>query len=108
MLRARQPAAPLACQPPRESSLERDLVVDRAWRPATGATAVLVVVAAAGAGSLAAAVEQRQLAAELAQHHLGGVAVLPRLVLPLASLELALEVDLRALAQVLLGDPAEV
>src|SRR5262249_16939279 len=62
----------------------------------------------AGVDPAAGAVEQRQLAAEVLQHHLGGVALDPLLVGPLAGLQRALEVDLRALLQILLGDAAEV
>src|SRR4029077_9924990 len=65
------------------------------------------ITAASGAGA-ARAVEQGQLAAEALQHHLGRVAVLARLVLPFARLQLALDVNLRALLEILLGDPAQI
>ena len=41
------------------------------------------------------------------QHDLGGVAVIAVAVLPFAGLELAFEIDLGALAQILLGDLAQ-
>src|SRR4030095_3507765 len=40
-------------------------------------------------------------------HHLGAVTLLARLVLPLACLQLALEIDRAPLGQVLLGDLAQ-
>src|SRR5688572_29626458 len=43
---------------------------------------------------VAGAVEERQLTAEALQDDLGGVLVLPALVLPLAGLQLALDVNL--------------
>jgi alkylation response protein AidB-like acyl-CoA dehydrogenase len=55
------------------------------------------------AGALAAAVKHGELATELLQHHLGGGSFLPRLVLELARLQRALDVDLRAFAQIVLG-----
>ena len=58
--------------------------------------------------ALAGAVEKRELAAKALQHHFGRVAVLARLVLPFARLQRALEVNLRALFQILLGDAAEI
>src|SRR4051795_11774355 len=45
---------------------------------------------------------------QMRQHHLRGVALLPALVGPLAGLELALDVDRAALAQVALGDVRQV
>src|SRR6056297_1067939 len=62
---------------------------------------------AAAAAAVGAAVEHGQLAAIGAQHDLGAVAVLTGLVLPFARLELALDIDLGALAQVLLGHARE-
>src|ERR687893_139421 len=59
-------------------------------------------------GATAAAVEDRQLAAEALQHHLGAVLLLPLLVGPLARLQLALDIHLRALLQVMLGHPRQV
>src|SRR5690606_8912564 len=81
-------------------------------RTATALAAVIVIAAAAvviaalatAAPAFAAAAEQRQLAAELAQHDLGGIAVLARLVLPFAGFQRTLDIDRAALAQVLLGD----
>src|SRR5262245_46243910 len=67
----------------------------------------MVVVLHAHAGASAAAVEHGQRAVEALQHDFGGVAVLAVLALPLARLQLAFDVDLGALLQVLLGNPAE-
>ena len=58
--------------------------------------------------ALPAGVEHLQLAAEFLQHDLRRVAVVAGLVLPFAGLQLALDIDLRALLQVLLGDLGEV
>src|SRR3546814_11072794 len=49
-----------------------------------------------------------QIAAEALQHHLGGVLLDAVLVGPLAGLQGALDVDLGALAQILLGHLAEL
>src|SRR5262249_9139298 len=57
--------------------------------------------AVAGASST---IDPRQFAAKAAAHAPGRMAVLPRPRLPLAGLELALDIDLGALAQVFLGD----
>src|SRR5262249_33295656 len=51
--------------------------------------------------------EQNEFRIEDLQHDLGRVFVLARLVLPFARLQRTLEVDLRALAQVLFGDLGE-
>src|SRR3954464_2152007 len=61
-----------------------------------------------GPAALARAAQERELAAEAGQHHLRGVALLHALVGPLAGLELALDVDRAALAQVALGDVRQV
>src|SRR3954463_5377841 len=61
-----------------------------------------------GPTALARAAQERELAAEAGQHHLRGGALLPALVGPLAGLELALDVDRAALAQVALGDGRQV
>src|SRR3954471_19348332 len=61
-----------------------------------------------GPTALARAAQERELAAEAGQHHLRGGALLPALVGPLAGLELALDVDRAALAQVALGDVRQV
>ncbi len=53
-------------------------------------------------------VEQLQLAAKALQHDLGRIAVIAALVLPFARLQLAFDVDLRALLAVLLGHLAEI
>src|SRR4051794_37102619 len=61
-----------------------------------------------GPAALARAAQERELAAEAGQHHLRGGALLPGLVGPLAGLELALDVDRAALAQVARGDVRQV
>jgi len=55
------------------------------------------------AAATLAAVEHGELAAEAAEDDLGRVFLLARLVGPFAGLQLALDVDLRALPQILLG-----
>src|SRR5207237_944469 len=60
---------------------------------------VLVARAAARPAAIAA-VEQLELAAESLKHDLGRIFVVARLVLPLAGLKLAFDVDLRPLAQI--------
>src|SRR6185503_7668822 len=60
------------------------------------------------ARAAAAAVEHLQLAAIALQHHLGRIALLPRLVLPLPRLQLPLDIDLGALLQLLLRHLREV
>src|SRR5690606_4797459 len=92
---------PRYCGPGRTSGLERDVVI---YRRATGLRALLLRLAAPLRATALAAVEHRQGRVETLQHDLGRVAVIARLVLPLARLQLALEIDLRALVQVLLGD----
>src|SRR5688572_19635048 len=104
---------------------ERNVVVQigverRRLRPLLGlgaATAAAEIVAIAcaaattaeaSARSAFAAIEQHQLAAEFLQDDLGGVAVVAALILPFAGLQLTLDVDLAALAQVIFGDPPEV
>src|SRR5439155_8927882 len=67
-----------------------------------------VIAALAGAAALAAAaasaVQHRQFAAEALQYHLGRVFLDAGVVGPFAGLQGALDIDLRALAQVFLGD----
>src|SRR6185437_12824816 len=66
-----------------------------------------VAVASAEVGrarAAARAIEHRQRRVEALQHDLGRVAVLPVLVLPFARLQRALEINLAALLQILLGD----
>src|SRR5690242_10790685 len=93
---------------------ERDVVVERvgftARCTASAAThgtpahaAHIVVRRPAGPATAAAAIEHGELAAELPQHDLGRVFLLTRLVGVFASFELALDVNLGALFQVLLG-----
>src|SRR5262249_45146755 len=70
--------------------------------------AARVIGAVVGAGAAAGPVEQGQFSAETLQNNLGGIAVLAGLVLPFACLQRTFEVNLRALLEVLLGDPAQV
>src|SRR5262249_46347030 len=65
-------------------------------------------IANLGVTALPARVEHLQFAAEFLQHDLGRVAILAALVLPFARLQLAFDIDLRALLQILLGDLGEV
>src|SRR5206468_837921 len=69
---------------------------------------ILSAECAAAAATAVAAVEQHQLAPEPLKHDLGRIAVVTRLVGPFAGLDLAFEIDLRPLAQIILGHPAEV
>ena len=66
------------------------------------AAAVKIGVAAA------AAVQQRQFAAKALQHDFRGLALIAFLVGEFARLQLALDIDLRALLQILLRDLAEI
>src|SRR5262252_7986238 len=56
----------------------------------------------------ARAIKHGKLGAEALQHHLGRVAILALLILPFARLQLALDVDLRTLLQILLGHLGEI
>ena len=97
--------------------LERDFVVELLVEGAAASTAKRArasEISAGSAGRLArlaaaalAAVEHGELRVEALQHHFGRVAVLAGLVLPFPRLQLALDVDLRALLQILLGHAAE-
>src|SRR6185312_3236729 len=69
------------------------------------ATALLVV--AAGTAAAGPAVEHRQHRIEALEHDLGGIAVLARLVLPFARLQLAFQIDLGPLPEILLGNLAQ-
>src|SRR5262245_35165544 len=99
---------------------ERDLVVHVATLAAAGADGgrlarrarradiaararIVGTEMAATAGPVAVA----QRGIEILQPHFGGVSVLAGLVLPLACLQRAFEIDLRALLQILLASPAE-
>src|SRR5579859_591221 len=94
--------------------LERDFVVEVGGRDVTAATALAALGAVALALLLALAAvlaltatlgrQQGQRAAVGAQHDLGRVAVLARIIGPLAGLHLALDVDLVALGAELLDD----
>src|SRR6266545_5668657 len=72
-----------------------------------GGTEIGAIIRAGLAAALAGPVEHGELGVEVLQHHFGRVLVLAGLVLPFAGLQLALEIDLRALLQILLGDPAK-
>src|SRR5262249_43266517 len=98
-----------------DSGLERNLVVEvaaaRAWRPAAAAGCAGLRRAlmgrlgvAAGFAAGAAGVEHGEFAAEALQHDLGRVFLLAGLVGPFARLQLALDIDLGALVQILLGN----
>src|SRR5262249_41607387 len=76
-------------------------------RRGTGGAEIILVGAELTPAAIAGPVEDGELRIEVLQHHLGGVLVLARLILPFARLQLALEIDLRALLQILLGDPAK-
>src|SRR5689334_2358723 len=58
----------------------------------------------AGAFTITAAIEHGEVRVEPLQHDFGRVLVLAGLILPLAGLQLAFDVNLGPLAQVLLGD----
>src|SRR3546814_17333595 len=75
---------------------------------AAGAGFAIFLSIASAAPAAALAVEQDEFAAEALEHDLGRIFVLARLVLPFAGLELPFQVDLRAFAQVRLGDLAEI
>ncbi|KIU01676.1 hypothetical protein QU38_00405, partial [Staphylococcus aureus] len=91
---------------------ERNLVVHvvtLGWCGAARRTAAALPASApafAGIAAVAAAAHA-EFAIEAGQHDLGRIPLLA-ILLPLAGLQLALEVDLGALPQVLLGDPGEV
>src|SRR5579883_1276046 len=101
-------------------ALERNVVVEfgtLAARRGTTAAAtrrrrseVLVHAAAAHrrAAAVAAAVEHGERAAEARDHDLGRIALLAALVGPFAGRQLALDIDLRALAHVLLRDLSQL
>src|SRR5215831_3588654 len=68
---------------------------------------IILIRAQLAASAIPCPVEHGELRIEVLQHHLGGVFVLARLVLPFARLQLPLEINLRPLLQILLGDPAK-
>src|SRR4029077_20151981 len=76
---------------------------------ARGAEVARVVVAelAAAAASAARTVEHGERRVEALQHHLGRILLDPLLIGPLARLQLAFEVNLRAFLEILLGDLGE-
>src|SRR6266568_1221578 len=96
---------------------ERNLVVEIGTRraplrpraaAAAAITAALIGAPRRSAATLAAAVEHGQLTAEALEHHLGRVFLDPRLVGPFARLQCALDIDLRALLEILLRYVDEV
>src|SRR4029077_17588479 len=83
---------------------------DRTARRAGGtgrAEVAAGIFAAKAATAAATAVEHGQGRVETLQHHLGGVFLGPALVGPFSRLQLAFDVNLGALLQILLGDLAE-
>src|SRR4051812_32777181 len=94
----------------RAASLEGDFVIHlvalEAGRRLAGAAAAAAKSAAFTAA--AAAIQHRQLAAEILQHHFGRVFLGAVLVRPFAGLQLALNINLGALLQILLGHISEV
>src|SRR5262245_62646136 len=76
-------------------------------RRRAGGAEIILVGAELTPAAIPGPVEHGELRIEVLQHHLGGVLVLARLILPFARLQLALKIDLRALLQILLGDPAK-
>src|SRR5262245_10815379 len=76
-------------------------------RRRAGGAEIILVGAEFTPAAIPGPVEHGELRIEVLQHHLGGVLVLARLILPFARLQLALEIDLRALLQILLRDPAK-
>src|SRR5262245_23660906 len=102
--------------PARLGPSERDLVVEllvEGARLAAGArkrarAPEIAVALVALAHAVALAVEHGEFAAILLQHDFGRVAVLAGLVLPFTRLKLPLDVNLRALLQILLGNAGKV
>jgi len=78
------------------------LVVESVTDRCAGACRLLVTIATP-AGTTCR-IQHRQFAAEAVQHDFGRVAILTVVAGPFAGLQCALEIDLRALAQVLLGN----
>src|SRR5947209_9436466 len=128
--RPRVPRARWLCPPhvfctasgARESYSERDVVVhvgvagaggcDRAARAAAGAAGAETAPCSIGAdtatpSAAAGAVQPGHVGVEALQHHLGGVFLHPALVGPFARLQRALDINLGAFLQVLLGDLRE-
>src|SRR4051794_4358704 len=106
----------LATDPSRNNS-ERDVVVhvaaagaggDRAARRRAAAAEIAAgILSAKAPAAPAAALEHGQVRVESLQHHFGRVFFDAALIGPFARLQLALEVNLGALLQVLLGDLAQ-
>src|SRR5690606_34764052 len=76
------------------AALTAIIIAVTALRAATRTPALIVTTTA----------QQRQIAREGTQHDLGRIAVLAGLILPVAGFQLALDIDGRSLAQILLGD----
>src|SRR5262245_32203021 len=76
-------------------------------RRGAGGAGIILIGATVAVGPIAGPVEQDKLRIEGLQHYFGGILVLARLVLPFARLQGALEIDLRALLQIFLSDPAQ-
>ena len=99
-------AGRLAAAPGRRRARHAAAPLRRPARTLVVAEVAAAIVAAATA--LAAAAEQGQLAPEAREHDLGGIALLAALVGPFAGLQLALDIDRAALAQVALGDVGQI
>src|SRR5216684_6767788 len=88
-------------------SRHRRLALARSGRSCRAEIARLAGVAPGPGPAGPDAVEHGELRVEALQHHLGRIAVLALRVLPFAGLQLALEIHLGALLEILLGDPAK-
>src|SRR5205807_611791 len=84
-----------------------DTVTAPAGRAPRARTEIAAVIGQCAAASAATAIEHGQHGIEALQYDLGRVLVLAGLVLPLPRLQLALDVNLRALLQILFGNPAQ-
>src|SRR5690606_10194581 len=72
-----------------------------------GRAKVAALARIASTAATSAAVEHGQRRTEALEHHFGGVFLHAVLVGVFPSLKLALDINLRALLQILLGDPAQ-
>lgn len=78
------------------------------WRWTLAVVILVFVIVERGAPTTAlAAIQQDDLAVIGRQHDFGGVAILTRLIGPFSGLDLALDVEVRALVDVLLDDLGE-
>src|SRR4051812_11688668 len=93
------------------AKLEGDLVIHlvalEAGRRLAGAAATAAAKSAALTAA-ATAIQHGQFAAEILQHHFGGIFLGAVLVGPFAGLELALDIDLGAFLEIFLGYIGEV